>query len=219
MIALYRRAAGVVSLLCVGIGTAYAGDTEATLRMFLAETNVVTANFEQELRDANGQVVEVSYGSLLIARPNRLRWDYTEPDQVVMADGERLWLFDREVDQVTISDQADSIAGSPAALLAGDAAALDEFRVTRSFREAGLDWLELQPVREDGDFSRIRIAFDGDSLAAMELADQLEQRTQIRFADVATNVAIDDGRFTLDIPDYVDVVDNSTSAADSNEPQ
>lgn len=206
--------AGLVALvmMCPGQVALAGDDATARLRGFLADTEVVTAAFQQELSDADGRLVEVAAGHLLIARPNRLRWDYSEPEQVVMADGEKLWLFDREVDQLTVSWQAEMLRGSPAALLSGDPAAVDEFRVTKTFVADGIDWIELAPLAEDVDFSSVRIGFAGDELAAMVLVDQLGQVTDIRFSDVGLNGALAENAFELDVPDYVDVIDKTTAA-------
>ena len=213
-----RRAALVAAALAWLASMSYAGAPDAAserLRQFFADNDVISAAFIQQLSDADGRIVEIAEGRLLIARPNRLRWDYTEPDQVVLADGERLWLYDREVDQVTISDQVDSIGGSPAALLSGNTEALDAFDVLGSTTAGGLTWVELAPRADDVDFSRVRIGFAADTLAAMVLTDKLGQTTDIRFRDVVVDAPYGPDAFRLDLPDYVDVIDKSTSADDA----
>ena len=202
-----RTAAALAGLLLTGaVG---AGEAVSALEQFLRDTRVVAAQFSQELTDPDGRLIEVAAGRLLIARPDRLRWDYTEPDQVVLADGEKLWLFDREVDQVTVTQQADSLSGSPAALLAGDASALAAFDVVTETVADGIAWVALAPLADDVDFASVNIGFKGGELAAMILTDQLGQRTDIRFAGLSVNGAIDANAFALDIPDYVDVIDKS----------
>ncbi|MEM1263426.1 MAG: outer membrane lipoprotein chaperone LolA [Pseudomonadota bacterium] len=203
---------GLIAFIAVS-GASVACASDDPLASFLDETTSVVANFEQELTDSEGRLVESSRGRLLIERPGRLRWDYEEPDQTVLADGQRLWLFDREVDQVTISDQADTLGGSPAALLAGSSDALNAFERAATYSVDDIDWFELTPRNDDVDFATVRIGFDDATLRAMVLDDRLGQRTLIRFSAVTLNESIDDGEFSLEIPTYVDIVDNTTAAA------
>ncbi|MEM8984291.1 MAG: outer membrane lipoprotein chaperone LolA [Pseudomonadota bacterium] len=207
--------ARIATVIAMAIATSVATASDDPLVAFLEVTTTISADFEQELTDPDGRLVESSRGRLVIERPGRLRWDYDEPDQTVLADGERLWLFDREVDQVTISDQNDTLGGSPAALLAGSSDALDAFERAAAYTVDDVDWFELTPRADDVDFAVVRIGFAGSTLQAMVLDDRLGQQTFIRFSDMTLNDPVDDARFALEIPPYVDVVDNTKAPSDT----
>ncbi len=180
------------------------------LRDLLGEATTVRAAFEQEIYAETGELLESAKGEVVIKRPNQFRWRYDEPEQVIVADGKRILFFDVELDQLTITAQADALAGTPAALLGGGEEALAGFRLLDEFEANGLQWSRLLPLGEDPDFQRVSLGFSGTGeLAAMELVDALGQQTRVSFTDYEADPVIDASAFELSVPDYVDVIDKT----------
>ncbi len=179
----------------------------AQLRAFLAETVTLEAGFSQVLVEADDGRAQVSEGRFYLHRPQRFRWDYTDPaPQLVVADGEHLWLFDPDLEQVTVRRLDDGLAGTPAMLLSGDGTLEDSFRIGAAYREDGRDWVELAPLSDAADFSALRVGFVAGRLDTMELMDALGQTTVIRFFDVAVNPVLDPALFQFTPPAGADVI-------------
>ncbi len=177
------------------------------LRAFLAETVTLEAAFSQVLLEADSEHAQVSEGRFYLHRPQRFRWDYQLPvRQLVVADGENLWLYDPDLEQASVRRLDEGLSGTPAMLLSG-AGSLDEsFRIGAAYREDGFDWVELAPLSEDADFAGVRVGFVDDRLASMELLDALGQTTVIRFADVVVNPPLDAALFQFVPPPGADVI-------------
>ena len=177
------------------------------LRAFLAETVTLEAVFSQVLLEADSEHAQVSEGRFYLHRPQRFRWDYQVPvRQLVVADGENLWLYDPDLEQATVRRLDESLSGTPAMLLSG-AGSLDEsFRMGAAYREDGFDWVELAPLSADADFAGVRVGFVDDRLASMELLDALGQTTIIRFEDVVVNPPLDAALFQFVPPPGADVI-------------
>jgi outer membrane lipoprotein carrier protein len=177
------------------------------LRAFLAETVTFEARFSQVLLEADSPRAQVSEGSFYLHRPQRFRWDYASPvPQLVVADGEHLWLYDPDLEQVTVRRLDEGLADTPAMLLSGDGLLEDSFRLGAAYHEDGIDWVELAPLSEAADFAGVRVGFEQGRLASMELMDALGQTTIIRFSDVRVNPALDADLFRFSPPDGVDVI-------------
>lgn len=177
------------------------------LRAFLAETVTFEAGFSQVLLEADSQHSQVSEGRFYLHRPQRFRWDYLSPaPQLVVADGEHLWLYDPDLEQVTVRQMDDSLSSTPAMLLSGDGTLEDSFRIGAAYHEDDLDWVELAPLSEAADFAALRVGFEQGRLAALELMDALGQTTIIRFSDIKVNGPLDDALFRFSPPDGVDVI-------------
>ncbi len=204
----------VLSVCLAGILPAYAvaADNDP-LQQFLQETSSFRAGFEQEIYSPTGELIELSAGTLSISRPGRFRWDYDEPAQTIIADGEKLWLYDIDLDQVTVGTQSENLVGSPAALLGGGASALDDFIQAGNFESDGLVWTRLQPKEEQSDFAAISIAFKNDALFAMELTDALNQLTRVRFLEPESNIELAPALFDFEVPEGVDLIDNTHASA------
>ena len=195
----------------LGSGASDTTAPDSPLAAFVASTSTLAAGFEQRIYN-DGQLVEESNGTLVLSRPGRFRWEYQVPEQLIVADGARLWFYDIELDQVTVNDQDSDIAGSPAALLGGDPEALDGFRDAGRHSVDGIDWQVLEPRDEASDFERISIGFRDGGLVAMELSDSLDQLTRISFSDVTVNEPVDARAFEVAIPPGVDVIDRTAGA-------
>lgn len=179
----------------------------ARLRAFLAETVTLQARFSQVLLEADSDRTQVSEGTFYLHRPQRFRWDYTRPaPQLVVADGEHLWLYDPDLEQATVRRLDDGLSSTPALLLSGDGNLDDSFTVGAAYHEDGFDWVELAPVSAAADFSGVRVGFQDGRLGSMELIDALGQTTVIRFSEVQVNTPLDPALFQFTPPAGVDVI-------------
>ncbi len=184
------------------------------LRDFFADIDTIRGGFRQVLFDSRGEAVERSAGEFAILKPGRFRWEYTEPyEQLIVADGENIWLYDADFEQVTVREQTNSLSQSPAMLLGGDAGALEAFRYLGSYTRDGRDWLRLEPVAPESDFRAVSLSFTGGELEMMELTDALGQVTRIEFTELVTNDSLDAALFTFEPPPGVDVIGVGASAA------
>ncbi len=185
-------------------------DEAPELDAFLASLDTLTARFEQTV-GIDGQAGEqVSRGSLKILRPGRFRWDYESPTtQLVLSDGQRLWLYDPDLEQVTVRDMDGTLSSTPAMLLGGEGDLDEHFRTGARYEEEGVSWFELVPLAQDSDFVGLRVGFCGVDLCDMELLDKLGQYTRIHFENVVIGEPLDPADFRFDPPEGVDVISES----------
>ncbi|NHA14326.1 outer membrane lipoprotein chaperone LolA [Thioalkalivibrio sp. XN279] len=188
-------------------GTEQPSRAPELLRAFLAETVTLEAAFSQVLLEADSQHTQVSTGRFYLHRPQRFRWDYEAPvPQLVVADGENLWLYDPDLEQATMRRLDDGLSSTPAMLLSGDGSLDDSFRIGAAYREDGFDWVELAPLSGEADFAGVRVGFVDGVLASMELIDALGQTTIIRFEEVVVNEPLDAALFQFVPPPGADVI-------------
>ena len=179
----------------------------ATLEAFLADVHSLTAEFEQQLWNADHELLQTDRGALALERPNRFRWIYREPSELtVVADGKTVWVYDVELKQVTVAPFDDSVGSSPAILLSGDRNVREGFDVVDAYRVDGLDWIKLEPKAGGADFTSLLIGFDGTTPRRLELVDGLNEVTRISFEGLDVNPDLDDALFTFDVPPGVDVI-------------
>jgi outer membrane lipoprotein carrier protein len=197
-----------------GAHAAEAGKSDAYARLdtFMNGLQSLQADFHQVVKDAQGRKVEEASGELAIHRPNRFRWDYREPNvQVIVADGAKLWLYDPDLEQVTVRRLDQSFAGTPAMLLSGEGDLRSSFKVASAEKRNGIDWLTLTPTKPDTDFKRVRLGLKKDVIAGMELSDKLGQVTVLEFTSVKRNVSFEKDRFVFIPPAGVDVIGGETA--------
>jgi outer membrane lipoprotein carrier protein len=196
-----------------GAAAQSAPDGIARLEAFLDGVHSLTADFKQELWSENGRLQQTDTGSLSLKRPNRFRWTYEaraeekRPDPtelVIVADGEKLWIYDIELKEVTVTPFDDTVGTSPAVLLSGDRNVREDFEVVQSYTLDALDWVKLEP-RAASDFSSIAIGFNGTEPRRLELVDGLGQITRIELDNLVVNPDIADDVFKLVVPPGVDV--------------
>ncbi|ROO22386.1 cell envelope biogenesis protein LolA [Salinisphaera orenii MK-B5] len=178
------------------------------LEAFYDRVDTLTADFEQRQIDDRGNVMQRASGIFVLSRPDRFRWAYQDPyEQIIVSDGNVFRFYDVDLAQVTVRDIDATLRATPALLLTGGAALEDAFNISAAGNRDGMSWVRLTPRADDTDFEEVRLGLDDQVPAVMELQDSLGQTTRIRFSNVEINPAIDDDRFTLDIPDDVEVVD------------
>jgi len=178
-----------------------------TLHAFLSGVRSLTADFKQELYSPDGKVLETQAGKLSLQRPNRFRWSYTKPTELlVVADGKKLWMYDVDLAQVTVSPLNDTVGSSPAMLLSGDRDVRDDFDVVQTFPRDGLEWVKLVPKTGAADFTSVTIGFEGTAPRRLELVDGLNHVTRITLANVVVNPELPDSVFEFAPPAGVDVI-------------
>lgn len=188
-------------LLCVALlvpGLAIAASVDA-LKSLLNQTTTARARFAQVVIDKNNKTLQQATGTMEFSRPGRFRWEYNKPyEQSIVGDGTSLWIYDKDLNQVTTRKLDRALGASPAALLAGSNEIDKSYILKGAGENGGLDWLEAIPKTQDTAFERIRLGFGKAGLEAMELKDQFGQTTVIKFSDLERNVKIapDAFRFT-----------------------
>lgn len=190
------------------IGAEDGDDGLTVLQEYLDSVDTLSAGFEQSLVDANDMMIESSSGTVQIRRPGQFRWSYETPyAQELVADGLNVWSYDIDLEQVTVKPQAEMLANTPATLLGGSRAVLDEFTyVGETTDNRGTVWLTLEPRNADNGFNRVELGFDDGVLKRMIFADNLEQTTLVAFTDVSLNEPVADDVFRFKTPAGVDLV-------------
>lgn len=196
----------ILLLLCLLPGWGAAAGTDA-LKAFLGQSQTLKARFAQMVLDKNLKPLQKAQGVMQFSRPGKFRWDYQKPyEQVIVGDGSKLWIYDKDLNQVTVRKLDRALGASPAALLAGSNDLERDFTLSNTGIKDGLDWLDAVPKSRDTVFERVRMGFGKSGLEAMELRDQFGQVTVITFADIERNprIAADVFRFTP--PQGADVI-------------
>ena len=190
------------------------GDAVARVDAYLGSLKTLGAQFLQLVRARDGQITDRASGTLSIARPNRVRWDYREPySQTIVADGRRLWLYDPDLDQVTVRSLEQGLGATPAMLLSGAGKVGDAFKSAGIERKADWTWCRLAPKQQGSDFEQVSLAFDAKGeLAAMELQDKLGQTTTIEFSAVKRGSVVDPSLFEFEPPPGADVIGDAAVA-------
>lgn len=196
----------LVFLLCLLPGLASAAATDA-LKVFLDQTQTLKARFAQMVLDKNLKTLQQAQGVMQFSRPGKFRWDYLKPyEQTIVGDGSRLWIHDKDLNQVTVRKLDRALGASPAALLAGSNDLERDFTLSNAGIKDGLDWLDAVPKSRDTVFERVRMGFGKSGLEAMELRDQFGQVTVITFTDVERNPRIPADVFRFTPPQGADVI-------------
>ena len=201
---LVRAALGAVLMASAVCASAASTDR---LKTFVEQTRSASADFSQTVVDRGGKKIQQASGSLQFSRPGKFRWMYVAPyEQLIVGDGTKLWIFDKDLNQVTARKLDDALGASPAALLAGDNAIEKNFDLKNASAKDGLEWLEATPKSNESTFERIRMGFKGADLDTMELKDQFGQLTVIRFTNLKRNPALSPDLFTFTPPQGADVI-------------
>lgn len=198
------RAIGAAALLYAAGATAGGIDR---LNQFMSGTQTARGHFEQKIYDGNGKLTQQSGGTLMFSRPGKFRWVYVKPyAQLIVGDGTRVWIYDEDLQQVTVRKLDQALGSTPAALLAGSNDAMKAFELKDEGMRDGLEWVLATPRDKESNFARIRMGFKGTGLAAMELSDTFGQTTHLRIVDLERNPKLDAGLFKFTPPPGVDVI-------------
>ncbi len=177
------------------------------LRAFVDGAKNGRATFRQTVVARSGRVPQVSSGTFAFARPGKFRWSYEKPfEQLVVGDGAKVWVYDRDLNQVIVRQLDAALGATPAALLAGDNALERSFVLVDGGTADGLAWVEATPKSADSTFTKVRIGFRDQLPRAMELADAFGQSTRLQFDAFERNVALPADLFRFVPPAGADVV-------------
>jgi outer membrane lipoprotein carrier protein len=190
-------------LACSGIAAAAGIDQ---LKAFWANTHAARGSFAQSVVAKSGRKPQNSTGHFAMARPGKLRWAYEKPYQLLLvADGEKLWSYDADLNQVTVSKMDQALGASPAALLTGES--LDKhFTLTEAGVANGLEIVDAAPKVADGTFSRVRIGLSNNLPRLMEVRDNFGQTTTLLFTEFQSNPLLGKDTFRFVAPKGADVV-------------
>ena len=198
--------ASALVFLCTA---AYAGGSPEDiqkLRSLLQPITSLSARFQQRIVDVDGFEIQSSQGVFQVAQPNKLRWIVEQPmEQQIISDGVTLWVYDPDLEQVTVQPFNEDIAATPAILFSGDLAGLDKSYFVQQ-QSAG--HFVLTPEQGGSLFSRMTLVFSGSEPAQITLTDNLDQVTEIVFSEIVLNPELSGDLFILDIPEGVDVINN-----------
>jgi outer membrane lipoprotein carrier protein len=191
----------------LAISLAAHADPVETLRAFVRDVKSGRAQFTQTVTSPDGAKKKTSSGSFEFARPNRFRFGYAKPfEQTIVGDGEKVWIYDADLNQVSSRKLGQALGATPAALLAGGGLERD-FDLSPLPAKDGLDWVEAKPKAKDGAFQSVRVGFQGTTLAALEIVDSFGQRSLLRFSAFVPNVAIPAETFRFTVPPGADVIE------------
>ena len=178
------------------------------LKSFIASTRSAQANFTQDVLDQNGKQIQHASGVMQFQRPGKFRWAYQQPyEQLIVGDGVKFWLYDADLNQVTVKKLGAVLGSSPAALLSGSNEIERGFILSEDGSKDGLEWLQAIPRGQDSGFEKIRMAFDAqDSLVIMELKDTFGNKTVLKFSALQRNPKLSERQFRFTPPKGADVL-------------
>ena len=202
-----RSLAAGVAAVGLAVSIAASAAPVDTLREFVRDVKSGHAQFTQSVTSPDGAKKKASSGSFDFARPNRFRFAYAKPfEQTIVADGEKVWIYDRDLNQASSRRIGQALGATPAALLSGGSLDKD-FDLTNLPARDGLEWAEAKPKAKDGAFQSVRVGFRGKDLAALEIVDSFGQKSLLRFEGFAANAAIAPETFRFTPPAGADVIE------------
>ena len=177
------------------------------LNKFLQELHTLQAQFVQKLYNEKGSLLESSQGKMYVQRPNRFRWDYQQPyRQLIVADGERVWIYDNDLEQVTVKNLDQALGKTPAFLLSSSRRMEEDFFVNLLSSQNGVMLFDLIPKDAQAQFDSMRINLSGKKMLGLELVDNLGQTTFITFNQVKRNQTLGKELFIFTPPAGVDII-------------
>lgn len=192
--------------MCASV--AHAGGIDK-LKEFVAATHSAQADFTQVVLDQNGKRIQSASGIMQFQRPGKFRWTYQKPyEQIIVGDGAKFWLYDVDLNQVTVKKLDAALGSSPAALLSGSNEIERDFILKESGSQDGLDWLQATPKTIDSSFESILMAFNAQAeLVIMELNEAFGHKTVLRFSGMKRNPQLPSSQFKFVPPKGVDVLE------------
>ncbi|OYV00803.1 MAG: outer membrane lipoprotein carrier protein LolA [Burkholderiales bacterium PBB5] len=198
----------LLAAVLLGAAAVARADAVDTLRDFGREVKTGRASFTQTVTSPDGARKKTASGSFEFARPDRFRFVYSKPfEQQIVADGKKVWIYDLDLQQVSVRAMSAALGATPAALLAGGAVDKD-FVLSAAPSRDGLDWVLATPKAKEGSIRTLQIGFKGKTLAALEIVDAFGQRSLLQFADVQANAKLADEVFHFVPPKGVDVIES-----------
>jgi len=194
----------LINLIAAPVAQAGAIDK---LHHFLETTKTLRADFTQTVVAKNGKKPQLSNGVLMLSRPGKFRWQIERPyAQLLVGDGDKVWIYDPDLRQVTVKKVGNALGSTPAALLVGGDSLAQNFTLREAGERDGLEWLEAIPKLPDSGFEKLQLGFAGSDLKAMELYDNFGQTTLLAFSRLERNPTIAPALFRFTPPAGVDVI-------------
>lgn len=188
------------------VNPAHAGAIDK-LHAFMDSTKTLRASFAQIVVAKNGKRPQYSSGVMMVSRPGKFRWQINKPySQLLVGDGEKVWMYDPDLRQVTVKKMSAALGGSPAALLVSSGDLEKNFSLRELGEREGLEWLEATPKAADSGFEKLQLGFAGNDLKAMELFDNFGQTTSLVFSGLERNLSLPPANFRFTPPAGVDVI-------------
>ncbi len=200
-----------LAVLATGASTVvFAASGKEALLDFSANTQSAAGKFEQTVKDSDGNIVQGgrSSGTFAFARPGRFAWNTVKPyPQEIVSDAKTIYIWDPDLNQVTVKRLTEAIASTPASLLFGTGDLEKNFSLQECGSKDGLEWVAAEPRTEDLSYRRVEIGFDGAGrLAAMKLMDHFGQTTELHFSEVRFGGKVDTSVFNFRIPEEADII-------------
>ena len=195
------------SLLCLTAAQIASAGAIDKLHRFLESTKTLRADFAQMVAAKSGKKPQQSTGVMMVSRPGKFRWEISKPyAQLLVGDGEKVWIYDPDLRQVTVKKMDAALGSTPAALLVGGNNLEKNFNLREMGEREGLEWLEATPRASDSGFEKLQLGFAGDDLKAMELFDNFGQTTSLFFSHLERNPQIASTQFRFTPPAGADVI-------------
>ncbi|HLY96295.1 MAG TPA: outer membrane lipoprotein chaperone LolA [Sideroxyarcus sp.] len=196
-----------VAALCLAAFEVHAAATDS-LKTFIAATHSAQANFTQEVKDKSGKRIQFASGTMQFERPGKFRWVYQKPyEQLIVGDGKKFWMYDIDLNQVTVKKLDAALGSSPAALLSGSNEIERDFDLKNLDDKDGLEWLQATPKSAESTFEKILMAFNSKAeLTVMELHDAFGHHTVLRFTQLKSNPSLGAQLFRFVPPKGADVL-------------
>jgi outer membrane lipoprotein carrier protein len=189
------------------------GDVRQTLEDYVSQFKSLTANFDQTVINEKGKTTETSSGEVYLQRPGKFHWEYLKPyEQSIVGDGKKVWVYDKDLEQVTVRRVEQALRSAPALILSSDAKLDENFTVSDDGEKEGIAWATLTPKDAKNEYSKVRVGFEGKALRWMELFDNFGQTTRLKFSGEDLNGMLDDKVFSFAPPAGVDVNDLTAEA-------
>lgn len=197
----------VSTLLMSAAAAANAQTAVDTLKEFVRDVKSGRAEFTQTVTSPDGAKKKTSSGKFEFSRPNRFRFTYLKPfEQLIVADGQKVWIYDADLNQASSRKFSQALGSTPAALLAGGSLEKD-FDLAAQPAKDGLEWVEATPKAKDGSFKSVRVGFNGKTLSAIEVVDAFNQRSLLQFNRFMPNEPIKPETFVFTVPKGADVIE------------
>ncbi len=200
-----KRLLILLAAMCLS-ASAHAGAIDK-LHRFLETTKTLRADFAQIVVAKSGKRPQQSIGVMMISRPGKFRWQIDKPySQLLVGDGEKIWMYDPDLRQVTVKKMDAALGSTPAALLVGGSTLEKNFTLRELGEREGMEWLEATPKSPDSGFEKLHLGFAGEDLKAMELFDNFGQTTSLAFVNMQRNPALPAANFRFVPPAGADVI-------------
>lgn len=201
-----------LSMLALLPALSFAETGSDRLNTFVSTVETLSAHFTQTVTDLDGELLEEAEGEFYLSRPGQFRWDYNDPyPQEIVADGERVWFYDVDLEQITYKEQEQALSETPASLLSGDGMPEDQYDIRDVSTQDGLMWVELTPKDAESNYQQLQLGFDDNGLREMLMKDAFDQTTRLVFSAVEKNPDLAAGIFEFEVPQGVDVVGGETA--------